>query len=72
MKFKISIGGQSYYKTEKEVFDFAKELPSINRAVVQVVNSLIEMNKNDRLGSGDKIDTLECIVDGMMINVRME
>ena len=72
MKFKINIGGNSYYKTDKEIPDFAKEIPSINLAVNNVVNALVKMNKTEKLGSGDSIDSLEYIQDGIVINVVME
>lgn len=72
MKFRINIGGKSYYKTEAEIPDFAKEIPFINRAINHVVESLVKMNKTERMASGDKIDSLECIVEGVVINVQME
>jgi hypothetical protein len=72
MKYRINIGGQSYYKTEKEIPDFAKNIPPVNKAVNQIVESLTYMHKHERMSSGDKIDSLEGIIDGMLINVRIE
>jgi len=85
MLFKINVGIPAGLPIQTEItakefnaeYDLIKnklltDNEPLNNCMLQTVNTLISMHHSEKLGSGDKIDYLECIYEDRAWKYRIE